>query len=52
MKMIRISRELAETHYAPHKGKPFYEPLVRVTTSSPVIVLAVAGKDAITIARK
>jgi nucleoside-diphosphate kinase len=52
MKMMRISRTLAETHYQPHKGKPFYEPLVNFMTSSPVIVLALSGKDAITIARK
>lgn len=52
MKMMKISPQLAETHYAMHKGKPFYEPLVRFMTSSPVIVIALAGKDAITIARK
>jgi nucleoside-diphosphate kinase len=52
MKMMRISRQLAETHYQPHRGKPFYEGLVRFMTSSPVIVMALAGKDAIAIARK
>lgn len=52
MKMIRISPQLAETHYEPHKGKPFYPGLVKFMTSSPVIVLALAGKDAIAISRK
>jgi nucleoside-diphosphate kinase len=52
MKMMRISPELAETHYEAHKGKPFYAPLVKFMTSSPVIVLALAGKDAIAISRK
>ncbi|MDP9173566.1 MAG: nucleoside-diphosphate kinase [Planctomycetota bacterium] len=52
MKFMQISQTLAETHYAPHKGKPFYDGLVRFMTSSPVIVLALAGKDAITISRK
>ena len=28
-KMIQITKELAECHYAPHKGKPFYDPLIR-----------------------
>lgn len=51
-KMMRISQSLAETHYEPHKGKPFYPGLVKFMTSSPVIVLALAGKDAIAIARK
>jgi nucleoside-diphosphate kinase len=51
-KLMRISQQLAETHYEPHKGKPFYPGLVKFMTSSPVVVLALAVKDAITIARK
>src|SRR5687767_15951395 len=52
MKLMRIPASLAEQHYAPHKRKPFYPGLVKFMTSSPVLVLALAGKDAITIARK
>jgi nucleoside-diphosphate kinase len=52
MKLMQIPQSLAETHYEPHKGKPFYPGLVKFMTSSPVIVLALKGKDAITIARK
>src|SRR3954465_11314196 len=52
MKLMKIPTQLAETHYEPHKGKPFYPGLVKFMTSSPVVVLALAGKDAITIARK
>jgi nucleoside-diphosphate kinase len=52
MKMMRIPQQLAETHYEPHKGKPFYPGLVKFMTSSPVVVLALAGKDAIAISRK
>lgn len=52
MKLMQIPKQLAETHYEPHKGKPFYEGLVKFMTSSPVVVLALAGKDAIAIARK
>ena len=52
MKSMRIPQQTAETHYAPHKGKPFFEGLVRFMTSSPVVVLALAGKDAINISRK
>ena len=29
MKAMKIPASLAETHYAPHKGKPFYEGLVK-----------------------
>ena len=52
MKFMRITQSLAETHYGPHKGKPFYDGLVKFMTSSPVVVLALEGKDAIGIARK
>jgi nucleoside-diphosphate kinase len=52
MKFMKIPTSLAETHYEPHKGKPFYPGLVKFMTSSPVVVLALAGKDAINIARK
>ena len=52
MKVMQIPQQLAETHYEPHKGKPFYAGLVKFMTSSPVVVLALAGKDAITISRK
>ena len=51
-KFMKIAPGLAEQHYAPHKGKPFYDGLVKFMTSSPVLVLALAGKDVINIARK
>ena len=52
MKFMRLPQQLVETHYEPHKGKPFYEGLVKFMTSSPVIVIALAGKDVIAISRK
>ncbi|MBC7260937.1 MAG: nucleoside-diphosphate kinase [Chloroflexi bacterium] len=51
MKMIQMSKELAEKHYAIHKGKPFYEGLVQYITSSPVVVMAVEGNRAIELVR-
>jgi nucleoside-diphosphate kinase len=52
LKFMKISPSLAQTHYSPHKGKPFYDGLVKFMTSSPVVVIALAGKDAVTISRK
>ncbi|MDQ7028291.1 MAG: nucleoside-diphosphate kinase [Ardenticatenia bacterium] len=52
LKMLHVSRELAERHYAVHKGKPFYEPLIEYITSSPVVVMVVEGKAAIRVVRK
>ena len=47
LKTIQIDRSLAEKHYAVHKGKPFYEDLIAFITSSPVVVLALQGPQAI-----
>ncbi|MEO1007971.1 MAG: nucleoside-diphosphate kinase [Planctomycetota bacterium] len=51
-KLMQISQELAATHYGEHKGKPFYDGLVRFMTGAPVLVLAVRGLGAIAICRK
>lgn len=51
MKLMRISRELAERHYAPHKGKPFYPGLIDYITSGPVVVMVLQGERCIEIAR-
>ncbi len=51
MKLMRISRELAERHYAPHKGKPFYPGLMDYITSGPVLVMVLAGNRCIEIVR-
>lgn len=52
MKLVQIGEVLAERHYAIHKGKPFYEPLIRYITSSPVVVMVLEGNDAIEIVRR
>lgn len=52
LKLIHIDKSLAERHYAIHKGKSFYEPLIQYITSSPVVVLVLEGNDAIEIARR
>jgi len=52
LKMIKIERSLAETFYAEHLGKPFYEPLVRFMTSSPCVAAVIYGKNAVTVCRK
>jgi len=51
-RLMKISQELAAKHYEAHREKGFYPGLVRFMTSSPVLVLAVRGLNAITIARK
>ena len=52
MKMVDVSNELAEEHYAVHKGRPFYDSLINYITSSPVVALVVEGTNAIAVVRK
>lgn len=51
-KFIRVSRDLAETHYAVHKGKPFYEGLVAYIISAPVMAMVWEGPNAIQAVRQ
>jgi nucleoside-diphosphate kinase len=52
MKLVQVSRSLAEKHYAVHKGKPFYESLVGFVTSGPTIAMVWEGREAIAAVRK
>ena len=51
MKLLRLSRDLAEKHYDVHRERPFYRDLVNYIISAPVIVMALEGNDAIVAAR-
>ena len=44
--------ELAETHYAVHKERPFYSELIEFITSGPVVAMAWKGEGAIAASRK
>ena len=52
MKLIQITPELAARHYQIHQGKPFYEALIDLNTSGPVVVAVIEGQDAINTVRK
>lgn len=51
LKMCRLTRELAEKHYAEHVGKPFFAGLVDFITSGPIIAMVVEGENSIRIIR-
>ena len=51
MKMLRISQELAQKHYAEHRGKPFFDSLISYITSGPVVAMVVEGKEAVKVMR-
>jgi nucleoside-diphosphate kinase len=50
-RLLKISRAMAQQHYAEHKGKPFFGELVDFITSGPVLALAVRGESAISVVR-
>ena len=52
MKFLSVSREMAERHYAIHKGKKFYENLIAYITSGPVLVMILEGNNVIKKVRK
>ncbi|NLC11428.1 MAG: nucleoside-diphosphate kinase [Firmicutes bacterium] len=52
LKMLSISRELAERHYEEHKEKPFFQELVSFITSGPVVAMVCEGQNAFEIVRK
>lgn len=52
MKFMAVSTPLAEQHYAVHKGKSFYDPLIAYITSAPVVVMAWEGPKAIEAVRQ
>ena len=50
-RFLKVTRPLAQQHYAEHRGKPFFAGLVSFITSGPVLALAVEGESAISVVR-
>lgn len=52
MKMAHLTRKQAEGFYAVHQGKPFFEGLINLMTSVPVVIMVLEGPDIIARYRK
>lgn len=52
LKLVSVSRELAEQHYGVHRERPFFGSLVEFIISAPVVAMVWEGKGAIASARK
>ncbi|PSB22664.1 nucleoside-diphosphate kinase [filamentous cyanobacterium CCP1] len=52
LKLLNVSRELAEKHYDVHKDKPFFAGLVNFITSGPVVAMVWEGEGVVASARK
>jgi len=51
-KFLAVSNDLAEKHYAVHKGKDFYPGLIRYITSAPVMAMVWEGTNAVAVVRQ
>jgi len=52
LKLSKIDRETAHTHYQEHVNKPFFQGLVNFITSGPVVLAVFEGPNAVSIVRK
>lgn len=52
LKLMSVSRELAEQHYDVHKERPFFPGLVKFITSGPVVAMVWEGDGVVASARK
>ncbi|MBI1370120.1 MAG: nucleoside-diphosphate kinase [Planctomycetes bacterium] len=51
-KFMKVPVDIAKKHYAEHDGKPFFQSLIDFITSTPVLVLAIRGREAVAVCRK
>src|SRR5438128_12628487 len=51
LKLVQPGRQLAEQHYAVHKGKPFYDSLLTFLTSGPTVAVVLEGREAVQVVR-
>ena len=51
-RLLKVSRALAQQHYAEHKGKPFFGELVSFITSGPLVAMVLEGDKAVPAARQ
>lgn len=51
LKFMRVSQDLAQSHYGVHRDKPFFGDLVSFITSGPVVVAVLEGPNAISVVR-
>ncbi len=52
MRMIRMTKEFAETFYSVHRGKPFFERLIKFMTSGKTVAVVLGRENAVTELRR
>lgn len=52
LKLMSVSKELAEQHYGVHRERPFFKGLVEFITSGPIVAIVLEGDGVVASARK
>ncbi|MES1920797.1 Nucleoside diphosphate kinase 1 [Bonamia ostreae] len=52
LKMTRVDREFAKRHYAEHKGKKYFEDIIKHISSGDVVAMVLEGRNSIGKVRK
>lgn len=52
LKLMRVTRSLAEEHYAEHRQKPFFGELIEFITRAPVVAMVAEGPEAVRVVRQ
>lgn len=51
LKMLKMTRDLAENLYEVHRGREFYNPLIEFVTSGPVVAMVLEGESVVEVVR-
>lgn len=51
LKIVQVSQQTAEQHYAVHKERAFYGSLISFLTSGPTVAIVLEGREAVAAAR-
>ncbi|RLT34848.1 MAG: nucleoside-diphosphate kinase [Chloroflexi bacterium] len=52
LRLLKVDKAMARTHYAEHVGKPFFNGLVNYITACPIIAAVFEGTNAVAAARQ
>jgi nucleoside-diphosphate kinase len=52
LKMLTLTRQVADEFYSPHRGKPFFEDLLSFIVSGPVVAAILEGSNAVDVVRR
>lgn len=51
LKLLQLPMSKAERLYSEHRGRPFYDRLIEFMTSTPIVAIAIKGRNAVELVR-